>query len=136
MDVRNCKDCGRMFNYVSGPPLCPACMKKMENKFVEVKEYIYDNPKCGLQEVSEVNEVPIPIIKKWIREERLSFSEDSAIGIECENCGKTIRTGRYCESCKGKMAQRLDSAYSKSQPEPEPKKPEGDHHNKMRFLNN
>lgn len=135
MDVRNCKECGNLFNYVSGPPLCPNCMKRLEDKFAQVKEYIYDNPKSGIREVSEANEVPVPIIKKWIREERLSFSEDSAIGLECEGCGKIIRTGRYCDMCKTKMTQRLEGAYQKPAPAA-PKKSEGDHHNKMRFLNN
>ena len=25
MDVRNCKGCGRLFNYYGGVPLCKAC---------------------------------------------------------------------------------------------------------------
>ncbi len=134
MDVRNCKECGAMFNYVSGLPLCPNCMKKMEEKFSEVKAYVYDNPKCGIREVSEANEVPVPIIKKWIRDERLSFSPDSAIGLECESCGKTIYTGRYCDVCKSRMTHRLEGAYQKQEPK-KPSKPKGDNQNKMRFLN-
>lgn len=134
MDVRNCKECGNLFNFISGPPLCPACLKKIEDKFGQVKEYIYDNPRCGIREVSEANEVPVPIIKKWIREERLSFSPDSMIGLECECCGKTIYTGRYCDACKGKVTQRLESAYKKPEPAPAPKS-QSDHQNKMRFLN-
>ena len=34
MDVRNCKNCGKLFQYV-GKPLCPACNKKLEDKFFE-----------------------------------------------------------------------------------------------------
>lgn len=135
MDVRSCKVCGNLFNYMSGPPLCPNCVKKMEEKFAQVKEYIYDNPKCGMSEVSEANDVPVPIIRQWIREERLSFAEDSPIGLNCECCGKMIHTGRYCEACKAKVGKRLESAYSKPAPQQAPK-PESDHHNKMRFLNN
>lgn len=135
MDVRNCRECGNLFNYVSGPPLCPSCLKAIEDKFAQVKEYIYDNPKCGLREVSEANDVPVQIIKKWIREERLSFSPDSAIGLECESCGKTIYTGRYCDACKSKVTHRLENAYQKPQPQAAPKKPTSDHQNKMRFLN-
>jgi methionyl-tRNA synthetase len=85
--------------------------------------------------VSDANEVPIQIIKQWIREERLSFSPDSAIGLECESCGKTIYTGRYCDACKAKMTQRLGNAYQKPAPAEAPKIT-SDHHNKMRFLNN
>ena len=38
MDVRNCKGCGRLFNYYGGVPLCKACKDKLEEKFQEVKD--------------------------------------------------------------------------------------------------
>ena len=43
MEVRNCKGCGRLFNYIGGVPLCGDCKAKLEDKFVEVKRYIEDN---------------------------------------------------------------------------------------------
>ena len=30
MDVRTCRGCRRIFNYVSGPMLCPACKQALE----------------------------------------------------------------------------------------------------------
>ena len=29
MEVKNCKDCGRLFNYMGGAPLCDGCRKKL-----------------------------------------------------------------------------------------------------------
>lgn len=134
MDVRNCKGCGKLFNYLSGPPLCPTCVKSLDLKFEDVKEYVYDHPRCGIQEVSEVMEVPISQIKQWIREERLAFADDSMIGLECESCGVTIKTGRYCKSCKDKLAKGLSNLYQpeKTQPVQRPKDPR--ENPKMRFL--
>ena len=43
MDVRNCKGCGRLFNYYGGVPLCKTCKDKLEEKFQEVKEYLRQN---------------------------------------------------------------------------------------------
>ena len=100
MEVMNCKKCGKMFNYIVGAPICPACAKAVEEKFKEVKEYVYDHPLVSLKELSDVMEVSIPQIRKWIREERLSFAEDSPIGIDCEGCGCNIKTGRFCPACK------------------------------------
>ena len=40
MNARNCRKCGKLFNYVSGPPICMACREALEKKFQEVKEYI------------------------------------------------------------------------------------------------
>ena len=45
MEVKNCKNCGRLYNYIGGVyRLCPECMRKLEEKFQEVKDYIEDNP--------------------------------------------------------------------------------------------
>ncbi len=112
MEVRNCKSCGRLYNYIGGAyRLCPDCMKKLEEKFQEVKQYIEDNPRADMRDISEQCDVSTRQIEQWVREERLSFSEDSPIGIACEVCGATIRTGRYCERCKNDMANRLGSMY-------------------------
>lgn len=132
MDVRNCKTCGKLFNYISGPPICTGCARKLEDKFAEVKEYIYNNPGAGMQEVSEAFEVTTSQIQKWIREERLSFAEDSLVGIECENCGANIKTGRFCKSCKDKLATNLSNIYK--EPEKPKKNKETDTNPKMRFF--
>ena len=37
MEVRNCKGCSRLFQYLSGPILCPACKEKLEDKNMNEK---------------------------------------------------------------------------------------------------
>lgn len=113
MEVRNCKSCGRLYNYIGGSyrNLCPGCVSKMEDKFAEVKKYIQDNVYATMPQVSKECEVSIEQIERWIREERLFFSEDSPIGISCEGCGVTIKTGKYCPACKAKVTNNLASAY-------------------------
>ena len=134
MEVRNCRECGKMFNYTGGMPVCPACMKKMDEKFNDVKQYIYDNPGVGIQKVSDEMEVSIKLLKKWVREERLTFAEGSGVGIDCERCGKAILSGRFCNECKNEVSRNLDSAYNKPSAAGSAKKK--DQNPKMRFLNN
>lgn len=134
MDVRNCKKCGKLFNYLSGNPICPSCAKALDDKFDEVKEYVYDHPRVDMQEVSEVFDVSIAQIKQWIREERLSFADDSMIGIDCEGCGVTIKTGRYCKSCKDKLARGFNDLYVESTPKPKKKSADPRDKGRMRFL--
>lgn len=136
MDVRNCRSCGKLFNYMGGPPLCPACIKKLDEKFIQVKAYIYDNPEAGIQQVAEDNDVTTSQIKNWIREERLSFSKESSIGLECERCGAMIKTGRFCKSCKEKMANNLENVYKKPNIQQSAVKKPKDGSAKMRFLDN
>jgi flagellar operon protein (TIGR03826 family) len=134
MDVRNCKQCGRLFNYLGGQQICPVCKQQVEEQFSRTKEYIRENPKATIQEVADESEVSVQQIRQWIREERLEFSKDSPVGIECEMCGATIRTGRYCEACKNRMASNLTDAIAppKATEAPEKKKEKGS--DRMRFL--
>lgn len=115
MEVRNCRQCGRLYNYIGGSyrNLCPNCIKELEDKFVKVKEYIRDHVSANMSQISEDCDVSTKQLEQWIREERLCFADDSPIGLECECCGTTIKTGRFCENCKGTMANQMNNLYSK-----------------------
>lgn len=130
MEVKNCKKCGRIFNYLSGPRICPACREELEAKFQDVKKYIEEHKNASIQQVSEEMEVEITQLNQWVREERLVFSEDSMVTLDCESCGAPIRTGRYCEKCKYELSRGLGSLYKKEDPT---KKMERDRA-KMRYL--
>lgn len=133
MDVRNCRNCGRLFNYFGGQPICQACKEQLETKFQQVKEYLRENPNSSIQKVSEENDVSTKQITQWVREERLTFSDDSPVGIACECCGANIKTGRFCEQCKTRMKNDLRSVtQSNSQPTESGKRTHD--RNKMRFL--
>ena len=110
MDVINCKGCGRLFNALTRTRLCPNCQEKLEEKFQEAKKYINENPGATIDMVSQECDVSTKQIKQWIREERLTFSEESMQGIECEQCGAMIRSGRFCDACKSKLQNELRRA--------------------------
>lgn len=134
MEVRNCKECGKVFNYIGGVPVCPACSKKLEEKFSEVKEYIYNNPGANINQVAEENDVSVKQIKHWVREERLCFSDNSELGIECEKCGAMIKTGRFCQKCKRQLESSLSNMYQTKKEPAVQKKKTGSADGKMRFL--
>lgn len=134
MEVITCKSCGKIFNYISGSRICPQCVKKMDEKFAEVKKYVYDHPKVGINELAEEMDVSIRQIKRWVKEERLCFSEDSPVGIECENCGTLIKTGRFCKACKDKLSSGLKDAAGMNRPVATAPVKKGPTENKMRFL--
>lgn len=133
MDVRNCKSCGRLFNYMEGAPICSNCKKQLEEKFQEVKSYLRDNPNSTVTQVAEEMDVSVKQIKQWIREERLSLTVAGADGISCEQCGAAICTGRFCEKCKASMVNTLNGAIEKPKGSVVMKKQEKDG-NRMRFL--
>ena len=68
MNVRNCRKCGKIFNYVSGLPICPACRDEAEKKFQVVKKFIRENPRADIREVAAACEVETSQIQQWIRD--------------------------------------------------------------------
>jgi len=131
MEIQNCKNCKRLFNYITGERLCPKCRDEIEDKFVVVKSYIEDNPGANINVVAEECETSVRQIKQWVREERLAFTEDSLVGLECERCGKMIHSGRFCEECAGNLTNAMNDLYRTKKVA---KTPKGSAAGKMRFL--
>lgn len=134
MTVRNCRICGKIFNYINGQPICPVCREKLEEKFQEVKQYVQTSKDTSIQAVAEACEVEEGQIRQWVREERLVFAEGSGMGIECENCKKIIRSGRFCENCKNEMVNTLTNAVKRPEMKTQQRKTDLRDNPKMRFL--
>lgn len=129
MELKNCRNCKKLFNYITGEPLCNGCKSAMEEKFQVVKEFVRENPGMNINEVAEECDVTVKQIKRWVREERLAFSDDSLVGLDCERCGKMIHSGRFCNDCAGGLKNAFNEAYKKETQGP--RKTAG---GKMRFL--
>ncbi len=134
MNVRNCKKCNRIFNYIAGPPICPACKEDLEKKFQEVKSYIQEHRTVPLTVVAEDCDVDVAQLKQWVREERLVFAEGSGVGVECEICGVPIATGRFCDKCKAETMNDLLGAGRRPDAPQMPQKKDVTENPRMRFL--
>lgn len=131
--IQTCTRCRRLFNYIGGDKLCPACKEEVEKEFQNVKEYIRDHKGCNIVEVAEFCEVSENQIKEWVRQERLILTEPLG-DIACEKCGVPIMSGRYCDKCRAEMVGELNAAIYKEAPKPVEKKESTDHKDRMRFL--
>lgn len=65
------------------------------------------------------------------------FRIDSPVGLPCESCGVTIKTGRFCDKVKAELATGFRHAAGQDKrpaPQPAPRKSVAD--SRMRFLDN
>lgn len=125
-ELRNCKKCGKVFNYIGGNPICPICRDEDEAEFQRIKKYLLENPGASISQVASELQIRIDKIKKLLREGRLEIVGDDGIPIlRCERCGISIKTGRFCDECSRNMSaeflktagkmdgkKRLDGEYS------------------------
>jgi len=109
-DVRNCKRCNKIFNYLGGAQICPICKEADEADFRKVKDYLYDNPGATMSQISMELGISVEKITRYLREGRLEIVDNNGnLVLECEKCGKSIRTGRYCEECTRELSRSFSS---------------------------
>lgn len=114
MEMKNCKNCGKVFAANLGEKICQECQRKEDEMFTVVKEYIYDHPHASVKEISEGTEVDEDTILRYLKEGRIEVAEDSLSTLKCEKCGKAIRSGRYCPECTSKLSNALSTAMALS----------------------
>ncbi|MGE4284516.1 MAG: MerR family transcriptional regulator [Clostridia bacterium] len=107
MFARNCVKCGKLFNHLSGPPLCPDCMQQDEEDFRNVKAYLYEFRGASMSQVAEAVGVSVSKIKRFLKEGRIEILEDGNFVLECERCGASIKSGQYCTSCTQELVAGL-----------------------------
>lgn len=112
MDVKNCRKCGKIYAY-DGHKVCSSCRKEEEEEFQKVKGYLYDNPDSTVQEISSETGISVHKIMRYLREGRLQLRGDNHNAIlDCERCGKSINTGRYCDKCADDLKKEFESVSS------------------------
>lgn len=109
-EVKNCRECKKIFMYAAGPQICDACKQRDEEEFHKVRKYLRDYPGATMQEVSAGTEVSMVKINKFLRDDRIEVAENSPIALQCENCGVRIRSGRFCVDCSKTLARDMMSA--------------------------
>lgn len=132
MEICTCKECRRLFNYLSGVQLCTDCRRKQEEKFQEVKRYLRENPGASLEQLSESCGVKGGYVTQWVREGRLELSDCAEADIRCRRCGTTIPGGRLCGRCKRDFLYEWNELEDKNQ-KPQPTDDTGDTKPRMRF---
>jgi len=121
--LTKCTKCGKFFGATMGETVCEECSIKSGNfagvdetdyedmKFQETRKFVYDNPQVSPEEVIAALDVKgIEIdrrtIMNYVRQGKLVLKSVEG-KITCEECGRTILSGRYCPSCTRKKEQGL-----------------------------
>lgn len=110
MEVKSCKKCGKIFQYIVGAPICPKCKKDEEELFQVVKVYLRKNVGATMEEVCSETGASVKMLERYLREGRLEVMPGSPIALSCEQCGTKIHTGRLCDKCRAKLSSDLGSA--------------------------
>lgn len=107
-EIRVCPRCQNMFCYIGiGPKICTKCKELDEEEFNKVKDYVYEHSNASIMEVSKETGVRVIRIKNYLRDGRLMIPDSSPIFLDCENCGTSIRFGRFCRECAESLSNEI-----------------------------
>ena len=89
------------------------CLEKLDEDFVIVRDYIYENKKADVDKVAEDTGVSKQHILYLLKQGRLIIDDPSSGSLLfCEICKKPISTGKMCADCKAHLAMTMDKNIS------------------------
>lgn len=111
MEVFNCPSCNSLFVMTKFRDVCDACYKEEEAKYDKVYAYIRKkiNRTASITQVVKDTGVEETLIIKFVRTGKLRISQFPNLGIPCEKCGTTIKSGRLCVKCSDSLRTDLQA---------------------------
>ena len=107
---RVCKECGGVMIYDGvGEYHCEECNFLDFDDYGKVRGYIEKHRGATAAEIENAVGVSQRVIRKLLRDGRIEIAENSKVYLECENCGKKIRSGMYCPECETQIHRKLEA---------------------------
>lgn len=110
--VINCAVCGKFFDAVGFQTVCTECIAKDLKDFDRIRDFLYMHPRSKVFEVSNNLDIPVPKIKRYLREGRLEIIEKNNTFLKCEKCGKAICSGTQCDDCLKESTHDYKSSFA------------------------
>ena len=112
MEFRQCDFCRLPYQSV-GNKICSDCLMKLDDDFIQIREYLYEHDRAGIEEVSEATGVSRKSILYLLKEERLIVGDENGNSggiLKCESCKRPINTGRICLPCKKEVLSAIQES--------------------------
>ncbi len=105
-----CKKCGgRMIFQGVGEYKCELCGFLDDDDYGKIRLCIENFPGVTIADAEMQTGVSQRTIRNLLKEGRIMLTEDSKVMLQCERCGKKIRSGRYCTKCENVMLHEKSS---------------------------
>ena len=117
-----CEECGKeLIRQGLHKMVCPRCGKEYRDDFQKIKDYLDENKGATIIEIERTLNIDRSVIRECLREGSLETTTKGLNLLSCDNCGRGINTGKYCQSCAsargtdiyGSAINKVSSIYSK-----------------------
>ena len=96
--AKHCQNCNAVLPPDHKGSFCSSCSEYL--LFQDVKDFIRSGDYTEY-DVAQFFNIPLSQVRKWIREGRIQYKEDSLnnITLHCQICGAQIMFGTVCAKC-------------------------------------
>lgn len=106
---RTCEKCGGVMIFKGvGEYECEKCGAIAYDDYGKVRLYIEGHRGANMSEIEAATGVHQRAIRQMLKESRLEVMENSKMFLQCESCGRAIRSGRFCPECEAKYHRSLE----------------------------
>ncbi|HDT15349.1 MAG TPA: hypothetical protein ENN55_03980 [Firmicutes bacterium] len=102
MTLENCGNCGKVFDSDKGEKLCADCIINEKKELLKVTNYLKKNPLAGIMDVTRDTGVSRNLVFRMINSGSLQIRKTPDLH-KCRFCGKGIKYGSVCASCREKI---------------------------------
>lgn len=107
---RLCEKCGGVMVFQGlGEYRCEDCGELAYDDYGKVRAYIEEHRGATAAQIEEAIGVSQKTIRRLLKDGRLEVAEGSRTFLQCEICGKTLRSGRYCPECEMKVHRNIEA---------------------------
>lgn len=111
---RICKECGGIMIFKGvGEYQCEDCKARDYDDYGKVRAFLEEHKGANAAEVEAATGVKQKTIRLMLKESRLEVTENSKAFMNCERCGKIIRSGRLCPKCETEYHRILEEEQRK-----------------------
>lgn len=110
--VRTCKRCKSFIHENSLHDYCTECIKKVEEVFDKIREYLREYPGATAFEMEQRLGISAHIITNFVRDGRLIEIPNEYLNMECLRCGCLLLSAhhKYCPICEIAIQKEIEIA--------------------------
>lgn len=104
--LTRCPRCGDIFAK-QRVEICPKCRQEETQRIDALSKYLDSHPDATIDDLERISGMPKEVILTYAREGRLVALDTAILKVHCEECGTEIHSGRFCSTCRRKLAAKF-----------------------------
>lgn len=112
INIKICRKCGGLIGENSLHNYCSNCIKKIEEVFDSIRNYLKEFPGATAYEIEQRIGIPVHVTNNFVRDGRLVEIPNAYLNVDCLRCGCLLLSAhhKYCPDCEIEIKKEIELA--------------------------